>query len=153
MPSPPSTTLRAIRTGMLALLLAGLLGTGVELLLLEHTDGAWQLFPNILLGLALLVGGWHGATGSAGSLRALRVLMAAFVVAGLAGLALHYRGNVEWELERTPDLGGFALFKEAIMGATPTLAPGTMILLGLLGLLYGYHHPALTPEHPEDTSS
>ena len=137
---------------MLALLLTGVLGAGAELLLLAHTEGAWQLVPDILLGLALLVGGWHGLTGSASSLRALRLLMAVFVVVGLAGLVLHYRGNVEWELERTPEIGGLALFREAVMGATPTLAPGTMILLGLLGLLYGYHHPALTQKHPEDTS-
>jgi hypothetical protein len=35
-----------------------------------------------------------------------------------------------------PALTGVALFREAMMGATPALAPGSMSMFGLLGLLY-----------------
>jgi hypothetical protein len=35
------------------------------------------------------------------------------------------------------------LFREALSGATPALAPGTMVQFGLLGLLYTYRHPRL----------
>ena len=42
-----------------------------------------------------------------------------------------------------PFSGGVQLVWEALRGATPALAPGTMILLGLMGLLYCYRHPAL----------
>ena len=58
------------------------------------------------------------------------------------GVILHYRGNAEFELEMTPALGGLALMKAAILGATPLLAPGTMSLLGIIGLLYTWRHPA-----------
>jgi hypothetical protein len=50
---------------------------------------------------------------------------------------------MEFELETYPSISGLALFKEAMMGATPALAPGTMIELGLIGLAYTYRHPLL----------
>ena len=67
-----------------------------------------------------------------------------FVISGFAGLFLHYQGNAQFELEMYPSLKGLELFRKAIKGTTPpTLAPGTMIVLGLLGLAYTYRHPAL----------
>ena len=68
-------------------------------------------------------------------------------MSGVVGLWLHYQGNTEFELEMYPSLEGLALFWEAIRGATPTLAPGTMLELGLLGLAYMYRHPVLTRSH------
>jgi hypothetical protein len=38
---------------------------------------------------------------------------------------------------------GLKLFKAAITGATPALAPGSLIQMGLLGLAYTFRHPAL----------
>ena len=63
---------------------------------------------------------------------------------GVLGLYLHYRGNVEFELEMYSSLRGFELFWEALKGATPALAPAAMAHLGLVGLAYSYHHPLLT---------
>jgi hypothetical protein len=68
----------------------------------------------------------------------LRLLMLLFVLSGLVGLALHYKGNVEFEREMYPTLAGWQLFKQAMTGATPALAPGTMSLFGLLGWLYTF---------------
>jgi hypothetical protein len=51
-----------------------------------------------------------------------------------------------------PSLTGFELFREAISGATPTLAPGAMLHLGLLGLLYTFRHPALKRSTVDDHS-
>ncbi|MGE0352444.1 MAG: hypothetical protein AB7I33_00820 [Gemmatimonadales bacterium] len=133
---------RLFRLAILSILLLGLLGTVVELLLLEHWDGVWQYLPFILIGIALGTLGWHGLRPGRFGLIALRLVMILFLLGGVAGVLLHYRGNVEFELERSPGLGGFALFKEAMMGATPALAPGMMIQLGLLGLLYTFRHPA-----------
>jgi hypothetical protein len=67
--------------------------------------------------------------------------MALCVASGLLGIWFHYQGNVEFELEMYPTIGGVKLFWEAMKGATPALAPGTMIQLGLLGLLFTYRHP------------
>ena len=53
-----STTLGTIRWFLMAILLMGLLGTGVELLLLEHTDGFWQGVPLVLIAIGLFVLSW-----------------------------------------------------------------------------------------------
>jgi hypothetical protein len=141
----PAATLSLVRRALLWTYVFGAAGTVVELLLLEHTDGAWQWSPIALLGASLAVVAWHAAGGRRGaaSVRAFRATMLVFVASGLVGTLLHYRGNVEFERERQPSIGGLPLFWEAIRGATPALAPGTMIQLALVGLAYGFRHPAL----------
>lgn len=132
-----------LRSFLLGVFLLASVGTGAELLLLEHTEGWEQQIPLVLLAAGAGAGTAAAARPGGGILRAFRLLMATFVAAGLAGLYLHYRGNVEFELEMYPSLGGVELFWEAIRGATPALAPATMIWLGLLGLAFSYDHPAL----------
>jgi hypothetical protein len=141
--APEPAALSTVRRILLGVLALGLVGTGVELLLLEHWDGAWQMVPLVLFALALVTTAWHAADRRATSLRVLRVVMLLLIAGGAAGLMLHYRGNVEFELETTPTLRGLALFARAMMGATPALAPGAMIQTGLIGLAYAYRHPAL----------
>ncbi len=121
----------------------GLIGTGAELLLLQHYDDAWQVAPLVLLGAGLVVLGVHGMAAGPGTIRGIQALMALFIVSGVVGMAFHYKANSEFELERSPGLTGFSLFRESLSGATPALAPGTMIELGLIGLAYTYRHPRL----------
>ena len=89
-----------------------------------------------MFAIALPVLLWHATTGSVVSRRLCVVVMTLFVASGTIGVFLHYRGNVEFELEMVPALGGLLLFQEAMTGATPVLAPGAMVQLGLLGLVY-----------------
>ena len=138
-----NSTVRTTRVLLLALFAFGVVGSGVELLLLEHTEDAWQLSPLILMGFALAVMVWLVLDQRRVSVRVFQAMMLLHVASGLIGLYLHYRGNVEFELEMYPGLSGMALFWEALKGATPSLAPGTMLVLGLLGLLYTFQHPAL----------
>ena len=42
-----------------------------------------------------------------------------------------------------PTLAGKEMVAEMLTGAFPALAPGTMALLGLIGLLLTWRHPAL----------
>jgi hypothetical protein len=77
--------------------------------------------------------------------------MVLYLLIGLLGVYLHYRGNVEFALERYPTLGGFKLMWKALRGATPALAPGALAQLGLLGLLYTYRHPAVDGSGAVDT--
>jgi hypothetical protein len=126
------------RRALLVIQLGALAGTATELVLLEHYDGWKQWIP-----LALLVAGTVLATllllaPRPTAVRAWRGLMIAYVVAGALGVWFHYEGNVEFEIERTPELAGWALFKAAMTGATPALAPGTMLQFGLLGLLLAW---------------
>lgn len=140
---PERGALRVVRGVLLAALVLGLVGTGIELLLLEHFEDPAQLIPLGLIAAALVVLAWHGVRGGPAPVHALRVLMGLFVLAGITGLTLHYQGNMEFELEMYPDRAGFELFRETMMGATPALAPGTMIQLALIGFAYTIGHPRL----------
>jgi hypothetical protein len=73
----------------------------------------------------------------------MRLLMAFFVLSGIVGTWMHYRGNSAFELEVDPALPSWPLFKASISGVTPVLAPGSMIQLGLIGLAWCFRHPVL----------
>lgn len=138
-------TLSVVRKALLIILVLGIAGVLLELLLLEHTDGKLQLLPVGLLVAGLLVVSGHVVIPANGALlRALQAAMALFVVSGAAGVFFHYRGNAEFEVERNVAIAGFDLFRESMMGATPALAPGAMVQLGLIGLAYTFRHPALS---------
>jgi hypothetical protein len=132
-----------VRRILLFALVIGLIGTSAELLLLGHFEDAWQNAPLVLMGVALLVLGVHAIQPGPGTVRGVRLLMILFIVAGAVGTWLHYQSNSEFELEITPDMMYWPLFKAAITGALPVLAPGSMIQLGLIGLAWCYRHPAL----------
>ena len=138
-----SAIIAVMRRVLLGILLLGLVGTGVELLLLKHFEDNWQIAPLALIGTALIVIAWHAVSPGQASLRTFQATMLLFTVSGAVGVLQHFRGNVEWELERSPGAAGVELFRLAVMGATPTLAPGTMLQLGLIGLLYAFRHPIL----------
>ena len=122
------------RRFLYAILLAGLAGTGTELLLLGHFEDAWQFVPLVLIGTSVLTSGWRLLGNSPSALGAFRIVMALNIVSGGLGVYLHFRGNVAFEFERTPELSGFELFAAAMTGATPSLAPGAMAMLGAVGL-------------------
>jgi hypothetical protein len=142
--SPGSDVLRTSRQLLLAIVVLGLVGIGVELLLLAHYADVLQWMPLALIAAALVVIGAHVRTESARSLRVLRVVMALFIVSGAVGIGLHYRGNLEFQLEIDPTQSHWDLFRKVVRSQSPpALAPGFMAQLGLLGLLYTYRHPAL----------
>lgn len=132
-----------MRPLILAVLFVGLFGMGAELLLLQHTGSVWELIPLVLIGLALGILTWHAITLHPTSVRAVQGVMGLFLIAGFAGMALHYQSSMEFKLETNAALSGWALFWAVMSAKTPpALAPGTMIQLGLLGLVYSYNHPA-----------
>lgn len=141
-----AATLAAIRRILLAAFLLGALGAGAELLLVGHTEDLWQWAPLLLILISLIALVCHAIARRAASMRIFQATMILFIVSGVIGIALHYQGKVEFKLEANPALSGLELFWEAIKGAAvpPVLAPGVMILMGLLGLAYSYRHPALT---------
>jgi hypothetical protein len=134
----PAAKLDTIRRMLGASFLFGSFGTSAELMLMGHTEGVWQNVPLILIAIGCgalgLVANKRGMT----QLRVFQLVLILFVLSGVAGVLLHYKGNAEFELELNPDLSGIALFSESMKGATPALAPGTMILLGALGFGYAY---------------
>ena len=146
--------MRALRRVLLAVLLVGILGTGTELILLDHFEERLQLIPLVLLGLGLVVIIWHLIHQGRASVTMLRILMVLFVMGGLVGLVLHYRGSMEFQLEVNPDLSGLELFLKAIRAkAPPALGPGAMIHLGLVGLAYAYRFPVPGAKPGDKTTS
>ncbi len=136
--------IHVVRRILLGLLLLGILVTLTELYLLEHTEDYWQLLPVVVLGLSLGAILLWVVSPSRSTMRVFQAVMLLLLSSGVLGLYLHYRGNVEFELEMYPSLGGIELIWEALKGATPALAPAAMAHLGLVGLAYSYHHPLLT---------
>jgi hypothetical protein len=130
--------------GYLVLLLAfSMLGTAAELVLGKHYDTVWKALPLALFGLALLCLAATLRWPRRGTLQAFRGIMVLFIISGGAGTLLHYQGKREFALERNRSLKGMALLREAVFkGANPPLlAPGSLIALGLLGLLGMFRHP------------
>jgi hypothetical protein len=138
-------TVSIIRAILLTIFILGSVGSGAELLLLNHVESLVQWIPLLLILLSFVALGWHAARRTPASTRAIQVTMVAFIAAGLAGFYFHYQGSAEFKLESNPSLAGWRLFWEAIRAkAPPALAPGVMIQLGLIGLAYTYRHPALS---------
>jgi hypothetical protein len=146
MPEPAAGMDGKVRRTLLGLFVFGALGTGTELLLLEHTEKRWQPVPLVLLTLGLVLLAVQLLASRRVFVRSFQGAMLLFLAGGVAGTLLHFRGNVEFEQEMHPDGTRWELFRGAAQGATPALAPGTMILLGAIGLLYAYRHPALDSE-------
>jgi hypothetical protein len=132
-----------MRTFLLATLVVGMVGTLTELLLLGHFESGMQIVPLALLAAGIFAAAWQALAPTPTSVRLLRALMVVCVASGGIGVGLHYRGNEEFELEMYPTMGGVELAKKVVTGATPVLAPGSMVLLGLIGLIHGYRHPLI----------
>lgn len=128
-----------MRALLLVVLMLGMAGTLGELLLTSHTEDAWQKLPIGLLVAALVLAPIAALRPARLPVLAMRALMALFMAAGALGTWFHYQSNAEFAAELTPGLSGFALFSDAITRPTPPpLAPGTMIMLGLIGLICCY---------------
>jgi hypothetical protein len=137
--------LSRIRWLILAVLVVGMGGTLIELVLLAHYEDATQLIPLALIVFALAVVAWHVARPSPGNVRALQGAMALFLLAGVAGIGFHFQGAAAFQLEIDPSQGRWDLFRKVVRAhAPPLLAPGVMLQLGLIGLIYSYRHRMVT---------
>ncbi|HJP85637.1 MAG TPA: hypothetical protein VJ852_06585 [Gemmatimonadaceae bacterium] len=134
----------SLRQLVLALVFIGIVGLEIELALLRHADSFSQWIPHIVLLAGLVITVLVAVHPTVTTMRSFQGMMWLFVAVGLLGLFFHYKGNIEFAVERDPTLRGFRLIWKALRGATPALAPGAMSQLGLLGLIYTYRHPLLT---------
>jgi hypothetical protein len=142
-------TLLVVRRLLLALLTFGLVLTAVDLYLLAHFEDLNQLVPFAVIGVSVVAVAWHLVLGGAAGVRLLQVAMLFLLAAGAVGVVLHFRGNMAFQLDIDPSLSGWALADKVLRAkAPPTMAPGAMAQLGLLGLIYSYRHPALRERPP-----
>jgi hypothetical protein len=134
-----------LRRLLVVLLLFGLFGTTVELLLVKHYESAWMFAPFAVSAVAAAGAIGRLARPSAASVRWLRLSMLPLLAAGVAGACLHYLGGLAFQTDVDPTLPRWQLFWKVVrMQAPPTLAPGVLIQLGLLGLASTYRDPLIT---------
>jgi hypothetical protein len=139
---PGADPLTAIRWAVLALVATGLSGVETELAFIGHYEDRWQVIPIVLIALAVAAIAVHAVSRTAGSLRVVQAAMALLVVTGALGVALHYRGTRDFQLEMDASLRGWPLFLKIMSAeAPPALAPGVLAEFGLLGLVSSYRSP------------
>ena len=104
--------------------------------MMGHHEDAWQWAPLAVMAVCLLGALWVLATWSVPAVQAFRILMFVLMVTGAIGAVLHYRANMEFQLEMDPSVGGLALMTKVLHAkAPPSLAPGNMVLVALIGLI------------------
>jgi hypothetical protein len=146
--------LSKLRLGLLVVLGLGMTGTVTDLLLISHYEDAWQIVPIGLIATALAAILWSALRPGAASLRAVRATMVLLMVSGAAGVLLHFNGAAGFQLEIDPAQARWTVFTKAIrVHSPPVLAPGVMVQLGLIGLLYSYRHPAAARTDREGSQS
>ena len=149
--SPEPATLTFLRKFLLASLAVGVLGTLGELALLGHIESLTQWIPVAALAATIPILLWHTAAPRRLTVRLLQLSMVLFVLSGVVGVGLHYDGNAEFEQELHPDDTGLTFLTHVAAGATPVLAPGSMVLLGLVGIAHTYRHPAAAGAGRQET--
>ncbi|MEO1484979.1 MAG: hypothetical protein AAFU57_04480 [Bacteroidota bacterium] len=111
-------------------------GTVMELFLLEHYEDRLQLIPIVCIALLLvliLILHFQKSKVLEWIFKFVLLLTAA---SGVYGVFLHLNANYEFEQEMRPSAKAWDLFLESLSGALPTLAPGSMIVLALIGYSY-----------------
>lgn len=134
-----------IRQLLVGVIILGSAGSLTDLVLLRHYEDTAQLIPLALLVAALVLAVGQALRQTPGSLRIFRAVMLLSVAAGLAGIGFHFDGAAEFQREIDPSLGWWPLvLKVARSQVPPLLAPGAMVQLGLIGLVYTFRHPGLS---------
>ena len=128
-----------IRRVILAVLLLGMSGLLAELALIAHYEDVTQWIPIALLAVGLLVVVADLLLARSWTQLLIQLTMVLVVAAGVLGVYFHFQGSREFQLEMDPQMRGTTLMWHVLRAKSPpTLAPGSMIQLGVLGLGYAY---------------
>jgi len=114
-------------------------GLLVELALIAHYEDAAQWVPLVLLPIALLALTIDFLLPDSRAQLILQLTMVLMIAAGVLGIYFHFHGSREFQLEMDPQMRGANLVWHVLRAKSPpTLAPGLMVHLGILGLGYVY---------------
>ena len=131
--------LSTIRTVILAVLMFGMAGLLAELALIAHYEDAAQWIPLALLAAGLVFLVLDLFLPRTWTQLAVQLTMVLIVAAGVLGVYFHFNGSREFQLEMDPQMRGTTLVWHVLRAKSPpTLAPGSMMQLGILGLGYAY---------------
>lgn len=131
--------LSIISTVILAVLTLGMVGLLAELLLIAHYEDATQWIPLVLLAAGLVALAIDRVFARGWTQLLVQLTMVLVVAAGALGIYFHFHGSREFQLEMDPQMRGTTLVWHVMRAKSPpTLAPGSMMQLGILGLGYAY---------------
>ena len=130
-----SERIRLKQVLVLALLFI-MIGTLLELYLLDHYEDTWQLIPVLCIGVALvnLCVLFYRRSQAAIHLFKLALVLTTF--SGVYGVVLHLQSNFEFEQDMKPTASFWQLILESLSGALPTLAPMSLVVLACIGYSY-----------------
>lgn len=137
------TNEQQLRKFMLVISAGIFAATPVELILVEHTGDLLQWIPFMLSGLGLLALGWFWFSPTNTSITSLRWSMMITAAGSLYGVYEHFISNYTFSAEIHPSYTLFENIQEALMGASPMMAPGIFLLSALLAVAATYKHPSL----------
>lgn len=120
-----------------------LLGTVVELLLVNHLDDPVQWIPFGLcaLGITAIIAVVRRPQRS--TVLALRVVMGLLALGSAYGVWEHLEGNIGFASEIKPNATTIQLLLAGLTGGNPLLAPGILALAAIIALAATYYHPVL----------
>lgn len=113
-----------------------MMGTSLELFLLHHYEGVFQLIPLILIASAILLVVVTLVKRSFIFMLSLKTILVLIACSGILGTFLHLKANYEFEIEMTPTATTWGLFMESLSGALPALAPSSLLVMALIGYIY-----------------
>lgn len=135
--------LQRLRRFLLAVVAFICVGTLFELLLLDHTEETLQWIPFIFSAIGIVSVSAVWVAPKTGSVKILRWVMVGMAAASLLGMYLHFSGNLAFTREINPSFSLMESILPAMKGSYPLLAPGILLLAGVLGVAATYRHPAL----------
>ena len=130
-----SETYRLKKVLVLALLFM-MIGSLLELYLLDHYEDSWQLIPILSVGttlVTLLILFFKKTTKVVNLFKAVLILTA---LSGVYGVFLHLQSNFEFEQDMKPTATNLELITDSLSGALPTLAPMSLVVLACIGYSY-----------------
>ena len=130
-----SKTYRLKQVLVLALLFM-MIGTLLELYLLDHYEDTWQLIPVICIGVALINFCVLFYRRSQAAIHLFKLVLVLTTFSGVYGVVLHLQSNFEFEQDMKPTASFWQLILESLSGALPTLAPMSLVVLACIGYSY-----------------
>src|SRR6185295_17611821 len=109
----------------------------------DHYQDYWQMIPLALFGVGAITLIGHVAVENPVTLRAFQAAMLLLMLGGGAGIVFHaqasagFHGELDWQNQRWHALDVVLHSK-----VPPSLAPGALVQMGLIGLAATYRHPA-----------
>lgn len=110
-------------------------GLLMELLLIGHLESFWQIFPVVLLSVAVTNAVLFYYIAHRFVFLIFNFLTIILMISGFIGIGFHLHNNWEFTIELHPGESTFQLITDMLTGAIPAVAPGAMIVSGLVGKL------------------